>query len=41
MTNLEMIEAINISLESDRLRLIPLAANHGQLLFPALQNPMI
>jgi [ribosomal protein S5]-alanine N-acetyltransferase len=41
MTDLEMIETINIPLESDQLRLIPLAANHGQLLFSALQDPLI
>jgi [ribosomal protein S5]-alanine N-acetyltransferase len=41
MINREIIDALNITLDSDRLRLIPLVADHAQLLFTAMQDPAI
>lgn len=41
MISHETINALNITLNSDRLRLIPLQANHAPLLFDALQDPAI
>jgi [ribosomal protein S5]-alanine N-acetyltransferase len=41
MTNSEMLDALNIILDSDRLCLIPVKANHAQLLFDAMQDPLI
>jgi [ribosomal protein S5]-alanine N-acetyltransferase len=41
MINREIIDALNVTLDSDRLRLIPLEGCHAQLLFSALQDPAI
>jgi [ribosomal protein S5]-alanine N-acetyltransferase len=41
MTNRALIDALNITLESDRLCLIPIEAYHAQLLFSAMQDPSI
>jgi hypothetical protein len=38
MINREIINALNITIESDRLRLIPLVADRAQLLFSAMQD---
>jgi [ribosomal protein S5]-alanine N-acetyltransferase len=41
MINREIIDALNITLNSDRLCLIPIKADHAQLLFTAMQDPSI
>jgi [ribosomal protein S5]-alanine N-acetyltransferase len=41
MTNRALIDALNITIESDRLCLITLEAYHAQLLFYAMQDPSI
>lgn len=38
MINREIIDALNITIESDRLCLIPLDGHHAQLLFSAMQD---
>jgi [ribosomal protein S5]-alanine N-acetyltransferase len=41
MINHKIIDALNITLDLDRLRLIPLEGYHAQLLFAAMQDPSI
>jgi [ribosomal protein S5]-alanine N-acetyltransferase len=41
MIDSEIIDALNIILDSDRLCLIPVKAGHAQLLFEAMQDPLI
>jgi [ribosomal protein S5]-alanine N-acetyltransferase len=41
MINREIIDALNITIESDRLCLIPLDGHHAQLLFSAMQDRSI
>jgi [ribosomal protein S5]-alanine N-acetyltransferase len=41
MVNRNIIDALNITIDSNRLRLIPLEGKHAQLLFSALQDPSI
>lgn len=38
MINLALVDTLNVTLDRDRLRLIPLAVNHTQLLFIAMQD---